>query len=71
MYDLMEWVHPGTIHKYAKADARQRTQTTLERASSKAAAPVAKTTTAVAKAGGVSSSLKAGPARAPLDGNGR
>lgn len=23
VYDLMEWVHPGTIHKYARADQRK------------------------------------------------
>ncbi|CAN0120199.1 unnamed protein product [Pylaiella littoralis] len=45
VYDLMEWVHPGTIHQYVKAD-----QNKLE-------SPPA---TTVANAG-VSSSLKAGP----------
>lgn len=50
VYDLMEWVHPGTIHEYAAADQKQ-----LE--PSKAAS-----TTTVANAGGLSSSpLKAGP----------
>lgn len=23
VYDLMEWVHPGTIHKYARADQKK------------------------------------------------
>lgn len=45
VYDLMEWVHPGTIHEYAKADQKN-------------SPPVA--TTTVANAGGRSSSLKAG-----------
>lgn len=63
MYDLMEWVHPGTIHKYAKADARQKD---LERATSQAAP---RSTTTVANALGASSSLKAGPPRGPLDGD--
>lgn len=47
MYDLMEWVHPGTIHEYVKADQNRN----------KLESPP---TTTVANAG-VSSSLKAGP----------
>lgn len=53
MYDLMEWVHPGTIHEYAKADQKKNT---LEQSQT------------VANAGGVSSSLKAG-SRSALDGD--
>lgn len=59
VYDLMEWVHPGTIHKYASADQRKL------QASSQQKAAVA--TTTVANAGGASSSLKAAP-RPSLDG---
>lgn len=51
VYDLMEWVHPGTIHKYAKAD---------QKSNNLKSSPVAATTTTVANAGGRSSSLKAG-----------
>lgn len=47
VYDLMEWVHPGTIHTYAKADQKNLKSS-----------PEA--TTTVANAGGMSSSLKAG-----------
>nr|BDS38361.1 violaxanthin deepoxidase like protein [synthetic construct] len=47
VYDLMEWVHPGTIHKYAKADQKNLNSPTA-------------TTTTFANAGGRSSSLKAG-----------
>lgn len=59
VYDLMEWVHPGTIHKYASADKKK-----LQASSQKK--PVAGTWT-VANVAGISSSLKAGP-RSPLEG---
>lgn len=59
MYDLMEWVHPGTIHKYASADQNKNGE------SSQA---VTTTTVANVGSGGASSSLKAGP-RTPFGGD--
>lgn len=55
VYDLMEWVHPGTIHEYAQADQKHN----------KLESSPATTTVANAGGGGMSSSLKAGP----LDGD--
>ncbi|CAB1098654.1 unnamed protein product [Ectocarpus sp. CCAP 1310/34] len=53
VYDLMEWVHPGTIHKYAKTDKKKNN---LASSPSSSSARMAK-----AGGGGMSSSLKAGP----------
>lgn len=63
VYDLMEWVHPGTIHEYASADQKK-----LQVSQKKGSAALSSKATTVANAGGASSPLQAGPGTT-LDGD--
>lgn len=66
VYDLMEWVHPGTIHKYASTDQRK-----LQATSSSPKKSDVLASTVTNSVGGPSSSLTAGGPRTldGLDGN--